>query len=90
MNDQPTTSRCALAACSAFLFIYEDGWTRGIQLAIEDETGSGFRIAGPKFNGSGKLLLKYKISERDAKVIRSYLDQAFPPNSSGQPRPSKT
>lgn len=65
---------------SAFLSIYEDGWIGGIQLAIEDTSGSGFRIAGSKFNGSGKLLNKHKLSERDAQEIRGYLDRAFPPN----------
>ena len=74
----------ALDPRSAFFALYKDGWTGGLQLSIEDATGSGFRIAGPKFNGSGTVLQKHKISERDAKEIRSYLDRAFPPNAAGQ------
>ena len=75
------------AAGSAFFALYKDGWTGGLQLAIEDTNGSGFRIAGPKFNGSGKPLQKHKISERDAKEIRSYLDRAFPPNTQSSATP---
>lgn len=78
---EPQAPALALGHRSAFFTLYKDGWTGGLQLAIEDSTGSGFRIAGPKFNGSGKALQKHEISERDAKEIRSYLDHAFPPNN---------
>jgi hypothetical protein len=69
----PTTS-----ANAAFFRVEQDGWTRGIQLSITDQSGSGFRIAGPKFNGSSKALVTHQITERDANEIRQYLDQAFP------------
>lgn len=65
---------------SAFLSVSKDGWTGGIQLSICDESGSGFRIHGPKFNGSGKNLVDHKLTQRDADEIRRYLDRAFPPN----------
>ena len=80
-NKGQTPPALDVPAGSAFFALYKDGWTGGLQLAIEDTNGSGFRIAGPKFNGSGKPLQKHKISERDAKEIRSYLDRAFPPNN---------
>lgn len=70
----------AVAAGSAFLSVSKDGWTGGIQLSICDESGSGFRIHGPKFNGSGKNLVDHKLTQRDADEIRRYLDRAFPPN----------
>ena len=81
----------ALDPRSAFLSIYKDGWTGGIQLSIEDASGSGFRLAGPKFNGSGKPLLRTKLTQRDADEIRRYLDRAFPlpnPKLTGAQRPA--
>lgn len=55
--------------------VYQDGWTKGFQLCIGDENG-GYRIAGPKFNGSGKLLLSKTLDERDKKEILSYIGVA--------------
>lgn len=72
---------------SALLSIYKDGWTGGIQLSIGDKNG-GYRIAGPKFNGSGKPLLEHRLTERDAKEIRYYLDCAFPQNTEMRNAPS--
>lgn len=60
-----------------FLAVSRDGWTGQLQLSIEDENG-GFRLKGPKFNGSSETLLKAEIDERSAERIRQYLDQAFP------------
>lgn len=64
------------------LEVSRDGWTKGIQLSInrldEKGIGHGYRIAGPKFNGSGEMLLKHELSQRDADEIRGYLDAVFP------------
>jgi hypothetical protein len=54
--------------------VYEDGWTGGLQLSIGDENG-GYRLAGPKFNGSGKCLLSKTLDARDVEEIRSYIDK---------------
>lgn len=62
------------------LSLSKDGWTGGLQFSIGDKNG-GYRIAGPKFNGSGKLLLEHTITERDANKIRCYFDRAFPPKT---------
>ncbi len=59
-----------------------DGWTNGLQLNIaeldENNAGWGYRIAGPKYNGSSKNLLRVELDERDANEIRKMLDKAFP------------
>lgn len=82
-NQEPSPAgKCgslSVIAGSALLSIYKDGWTGGIQLSIGDKNG-GYRIAGPKFNGSGKPILEYRLTDRDAKEIRYYLDRAFPQN----------
>ncbi|KOU50534.1 hypothetical protein ADK55_18470 [Streptomyces sp. WM4235] len=60
-----------------------DGWTSGLQLNIvsldERDCGWGYRLAGPKYNGSSKNLLRVELDERDAAEIRKMLDKAFPP-----------
>lgn len=61
-------------AATVTLAVYRDGWTGRLQLAIEDESG-GYRLAGPKFNGSGEKVLERVLDEHDAARIRSYLDQ---------------
>lgn len=64
------------------LEVSRDGWTKGLQLSInqrdEKGLGSGYRLAGPKFNGSGETLLTRTLTEEDAKEIRTYLDAMFP------------
>ena len=47
----------------------------GIQISIGDDHG-GYRIAGPKFDGSSKLLSKRTLDKRDIAEIRKYLDKA--------------
>ena len=42
----------------------------------EDGSGVGYRIAGPKYDGQGKTLLKHYITERDASEILAYLKPA--------------
>lgn len=59
------------------LGVYKDGWTGGTQVSIGDGD-SGYRLYGPKFNGSSKAICEVKISESDAVEIRRYLDAAFP------------
>lgn len=60
----------------------KDGWTGGLQLSIQrtrpDGGGDGYRLHGPKYNGSGKNLISHEIDQRDAEEIRGYLNAAFP------------
>lgn len=57
-------------------------WTNGLQLVMsqldEKGPGRGYRLAGPKFNGSGRGLLTATLTQRDADEIRSMLDAVFP------------
>lgn len=59
-----------------------DGWTQRLQLSIqhyaEDGSGDGYRLWGPKFNGSSTVVHKHVLDERDAAEIRAYLDREFP------------
>ncbi len=70
--------------------VCRDGLTNGLQLSInqtdEDGAGHGYRLAGPKFNGSGKVLLSRTLDERDATEIRRYLDAVFPVSPSAVTR----
>lgn len=65
-----------------YMNVDQDGITGGLQLSIGayDETGAGhgYRIAGPRYSGTGRKLLKRRLTERDAQEIRAYLDQEFP------------
>lgn len=49
-----------------------------VSIGIEDEDGGGhgYRIAGPKYDGRGKTLLKHFITERDVAEIRGYIRKA--------------
>jgi hypothetical protein len=59
-----------------------DGWTNGLQVQIAqlnaDDTGDGYRLAGPKYNGSSKNLLRAELDQHDADRIRACLDAVFP------------
>jgi hypothetical protein len=59
-----------------------DGWTKNLQLNIvtldEHDSGTGYRLAGPKYNGSSTNLLRVELDERDADEIRQALDAVFP------------
>lgn len=70
------------------LDVDRDGWTKGLQLNIaeldENGHGWGYRLAGPKYNGSSENLLRVELSERDATEIRQMLDRAFPLTSVGE------
>ncbi|WP_432111391.1 hypothetical protein [Streptomyces sp. YPW6] len=67
----------------AVIDLDRDGWTQNLQLNIvtldENGTGTGYRLAGPKYNGSSENLLRVELDERDAAEIRAALDAAFPP-----------
>jgi hypothetical protein len=54
------------------LSVSKDGATGRLQLSIGNEV-YGYRIAGPKFNGSSKEILGHKLSERDALEIAGYV-----------------
>lgn len=65
------------------LHVDKDGWTGGLQLNICHPKSGGYRIAGPKYNGSSTNVLMYRLTERDANEIRRYLDESFPPRDAG-------
>lgn len=69
-----------------FIQVDRDGWTKGLQLSIDLEDSHGYRLAGPKYNGSSTSVFRHVVTERDAKEIRRYLDTVFPveghPNAS--------
>jgi hypothetical protein len=81
MNDstQPQTPK---RAQRIVIDVDRDGWTKHLQMNIvqldENGSGHGYRLAGPKYNGSSKNLLRCELDERDAREIRQYLDAAFP------------
>lgn len=45
------------------------------QLSING-SDSGYRIAGAKYDGKSKCLLRHELSAQDVKEIRSYCDEA--------------
>jgi hypothetical protein len=57
-----------------------------LQLSIgkRDEQGlyDGYRIAGPKFDGTGETILRAELSRADAAEIRRYLDAVYPAEAS--------
>ncbi|MFD9151930.1 hypothetical protein ACFWDF_32750 [Streptomyces diastaticus] len=59
-----------------------DGWTQSLQAnlvqADADGLGWGYRLAGPKYNGSSRNLLSRTLNERDAREIRDALNAVFP------------
>lgn len=65
--------------------VCKDGWTKGLQLNIGNGS-HGYRLAGPKFNGSSATLLKTDLDERDATEIGAYLDEGFPVTAEGERR----
>lgn len=54
-----------------WITLYRDGWTKAMQIDIGDKD-SGYRLLGPKFNGSSEVLSKYELHERDAEAIMDY------------------
>jgi hypothetical protein len=47
-----------------------------LDIGVQDENGygHGFRLSGPKFSGSSKLLVSAKIGKREADEIKEYLE----------------
>ncbi|MFD5184077.1 hypothetical protein ACFWMQ_15980 [Streptomyces sp. NPDC058372] len=64
------------------LEVDRDGWTSNLQvnLATVDDSNSGwgYRLAGPKYNGSSRNLLSHTLDEGDAREIRDALNAVFP------------
>jgi len=62
------------------LEVSKDALTGGIQLSINDVdsegVGHGYRIAGPKFSGDGKILMTADLDTETRREIRRYLDVA--------------
>ena len=55
------------------IFISVDQRSDGaVQVSISDENG-GYRIAGAKYDGTGKTLLKRELTASDANEIKRYL-----------------
>jgi hypothetical protein len=61
-----------------------------MQLSINvdsaDGGGHGYRIAGPKYDGNGKVVLRHELSDRDVSELRRYLALSRPHQS---PTPEK-
>lgn len=60
-----------------FIELSKDLYTGGYQLSIGvelDGYGHGYRIAGPKFAGNSKSLLKKKLEKYDVEEIQKYLE----------------
>lgn len=61
------------------LNVYKDGLTGSLQLSVDYEDGCGghgYRLAGPKFAGKSKLLLRRALNQSDISELRTYLDDA--------------
>lgn len=64
------------------LEVDRDGWTSNLQVNLaqvdDNNSGWGYRLAGPKYNGSSRNLLSRTLDERDAQEIRDALNAVFP------------
>ncbi|MEW1895966.1 hypothetical protein [Streptomyces albidoflavus] len=64
------------------LEVDRDGWTSNLQVNLaqvdDNDSGWGYRLAGPKYNGSSRNLLSRTLDERDAQEIRDALNAVFP------------
>jgi hypothetical protein len=69
---------------SVSLEVFRDGLTGGIQLQIGDER-TGYRLGGPKFNGSGERLLRVAITPQVATELRRWLDKVDTPAAAPTP-----
>lgn len=58
-----------------YLSVSKDGWTNGFQLSVGDDSG-GYRIHGPKFNGSSKDVIHHELSARDCDELERYIAKA--------------
>lgn len=68
------------AAPGAYITVDRDGWTKGMQLSVDwvevDGGGYGYRLAGPKYNGSSQTLMRHHLSARDLDELQRYIDRA--------------
>lgn len=59
------------------IHVDRDGLTGRLQIGISrvDDAGAGggYRLAGPKYSGTGANLLKHRLDERDAREILRYI-----------------
>lgn len=56
------------------IHVDQDGWTRRIQIGLMSSEGFGFRLAGPKYNGSSTNLLSHTLTEKDVEAIQNILN----------------
>ena len=65
---------------SVYFCMDQDGLTKGYQLSIdmdyEDGTGSGTRLAGPKYCGMGKRLKTVVIGKQELDTLEKYIKLA--------------
>ena len=54
---------------------YDGALQVSIGKSDDDGGGHGYRIAGPKYDGSGKQLLCHTLTQRDKEEIISYLNE---------------
>jgi hypothetical protein len=59
----------------AVYFSIDENSRGQIQLAL-NYRGSGYRICGPKYDGTGRTIKSHEITLSDIKEIQSYLDAA--------------
>ena len=46
----------------------------GLQISV-DNASHGFRIAGPKFDGSSELLMRHRLTRDDVRAMLDFLDE---------------
>lgn len=67
--------------------VYQKPATKSLQVSISvvDSDGSsiGYRLAGPKFDGTSVRLAFSRLTRQDADQIRWHLDKVFPPATAG-------
>ena len=58
--------------------VYVEVWENhaGVQVSISDlddnGAGDGYRLLGPKFDGTSRLLAKHELDERDAAELERF------------------
>ena len=76
-----------------YLDVSKDGWTGGYQISIgeldENGAGSGYRIAGPKFNGSSNVVKHVELTENDARKIMPFLEKLLVTPATTKPTKDK-
>lgn len=66
-----------MAKSGIYISVDRRAFDGALQVSIgkqdEDGGGIGYRIAGPKYDGNGKNLIRHFLTERDRREIESYL-----------------